>query len=177
MIYEKLKELGIQVTKNIPKGSSIILPDGYFLDLNENREKILTTKTRRAFLIHEDLEQFILRNKLVDINEYLTLNPKRATRLSGCHKQFLLVIDNAVYLQDGTNWKDMTENCYIELPEKLTKEQESTLLLWLDNLQYNVKLKSHRLEVIKGDLILTYYINDDFISEDIIKQIKKLYRG
>lgn len=172
MIYEKLKELGFKITKNIPKGSSILLPDGNFLDLNENRDLILNIKTNRTFLIHDDLEQYLLRNNLVNISDYLTLSPERATKLTGCNKKFLLVLDNAIYLQDGTNWKDKTENCYIELPkQKLTKEQENTLLSWLDNLYYN---GNNRVEIIKDTKILTFSFSD-YIPDDIIKKIKLFY--
>ena len=175
MLYEKLKELGIKVTKNIPKGSTILFPDGYFLDLYENRDKII--QSTRHHLIHFDIERFILENKLFDYVQYAEKAPERMFKLPGCNKKILLVSDNAIYLQDGTNWD--FENCYIELPkEKLTEAQEKALLLWLDNLRYTTKLKNGELQVVKEAKVLYFDLYDtNLIAEDILKKIKMLYRG
>lgn len=171
MIYEKLLELGFKFTKNPPKGSTMLFPNGDFLDLYENRE-LLGLKTKREQLIHHDLEDLLLKKGICSYKDC-------AERLTtpGCNKKLFISTDNAIYMQDGTNW--YFENCYLELPkERITEEQEKSLLLWLDNLFYNVKLKNKELQVVKDKRIIYFNYNDkEFISEDIIKKIKMLYRG
>ena len=171
-IKNNLIELGIKFSESFTKGSSFLLSDGSYCNLNEQKEKF------KGYVYHGQLDDFIINNKLLNESDISmvkknNLIERRPEYLVIGNQRILRFTDNACTLNDGNhyNW----ENCYIDLPENMPKDKQlEQLILWIDNLHYNNSMK-RKLDISLKNTVITFDIDKD-ATDDIIKEIKKLYR-
>lgn len=161
-LYENLKEKNISFSDAIPKGASYIMGDGLFLDLLASKE-IVVAKERadKTYVTHPQFVDYLVRAGLID---------KR------CEKP-LLDSDNAIAINDGTNY--IKEAAYICLPfiEPSTEQFES-LLNWLTNLMsispvVQIETKN-KVPVIIYDFV-SLENDNGWTPEKIIENIKQMY--
>ena len=177
-IKNKLQEYGLKFSTKFERGASYLLSDGTFLNLAEQDETVLYSKTRFSFekvIAHHVLDNLIIRSNLVDhslldkIYEERSLTPlPKFIYLENIG--ILKYTDNAIILNNAINYK--FENCYIDLPPKpLNSKQSKSLLLFLDNLYYN---KKTNLEVSLNGKVYNLDLTNS-VSEDIVLEIKRIY--
>lgn len=168
MLKQKLEELGFKFSDTYGASSGYLLEDGSFLNLQF--QEPLHTRDR---CYHGMLDNYIKKNNLVDNYEsYLThLGPKRPRFLAPGNDRILKYTDNACTLNDGKAF--ICEGVFIDLPPKLPKgKQLEQLTLWIDNLIY--KNEKRHLDISLEEKLLHFEL-DETTTDDIIKEIKKLY--
>lgn len=153
-LYQDLIHDGF-IFKNTPdgQGAAYIMPDGKFLFLEQNRQFFETD-----IITHGALDIYL------DTHNYTNTV---ATRV-------LCQTDNAIRINDGTNF--MYE-VLIGLPEnKLTIEQENSLIDWLYSLMSRNKYKVSVGNDIVSEAFQVYNLREVF-PEEVIKKIRSYYNN
>lgn len=152
-----LKKIGIVFTDTVPKGSSYIMSDGKFVDLNVSQ---LYPKYKIKY--HEEFDRQL--GRLINKIRY----------------QFQEK-ENAIRINDGSNFK--WEMAYISLPKKkITTKQEISLINFMYTLmEYKVPqvyIGNEKYDPVKPTPIKIYdflTLNNEsgYLPEDIIKEIRR----
>ena len=171
MLKQKLEELGFKFTDNYGASSGYLLEDGSFLNLQY--QEPLHTNDR---VYHGMLDRYIQRNNLIenlDKINYKSTPGQRPRFLAPGNDRLLRYTDNACTLNDGAGF--MCEGVFIDLPPKMpTGKQLEQLILWIDYLHYNNRYGKKHLDISLEDEVRHFCIDEDS-TDDIIKEIKKLY--
>ena len=170
MLKQKLEELGFKFSDTYGASSGYLLEDGSFLNL-QYQEPLHSTDR----VYHGMLDRYIQRNNLIenlDKINYKSTPGKRPRFLAPGNDRLLRYTDNACTLNNGAAF--MCEGVFIDLPPVMPKgKQLEQLTLWIDNLHYANNHKNH-LDVSLEDEIRHFHLDEDS-TDDIIKEIKKLY--
>jgi len=180
-IQEALEKSGFIFENVSSHGSSYIFPDGRYLNLANNEEKITELLGNRGHVMaHHLLDRCISKLNLIS-EENMDLIRDYNDTLDKPHIKIILQqrvaehTDKAIVLNDGTNFG--WENSYIDLPVtgKPTTEQLNTLTLWVDGVMAS---SQEQLDVGYGSKVTSYRIKEDNhpMTDDIIKNIKKIYQ-
>ena len=138
------------------------MENGSFLNMCENKQAMMLYGKRD--ITHEDLMHFLI----------VTDSTKELLHVSQwCNKS------KAIRINDGT-FLYINEDAYIDLNDnEPTKEQYDSILKWLDFLMNN-SIKKYILITYKSTHKKFEFINkvnkDGLLPEQIIKEIKKIYR-
>lgn len=156
-LYKKLKDLGFKFSSSFSKGASYIMPDGKFLNIEENRD-VLDLEPG-DISCHPQLDVFVLEKGLIPKNSLIN--------------RVLCETDNAIRLNDGTN---LSNEVIIGLPKnKPTEDQYKSLINWLYNLM------TIRTSISVGDErssnVFKEYNFKEYFPEDIVKKIKNYYNN
>ena len=176
-LKKKLEDLGIKFSESFSKGSSFLLSDGSYINMIE-QEQFSREKKNRS-VAHHLLDRFIISEKLITDEEYTEIHRlnkmrKRPYFVIALQERILRFTDNACVLNDGSNYG--WENCYVDLPGTMPSgKQLEALIIWLDDRHYNNPPYKRRLDISLDDVLKTFNLDIDS-TDDIIKEIKKLYR-
>ena len=178
-IRHKLEEAGFEFTDNFFRGSGFLFPDGMYLNLasDVNRSALDTYKV--GCVAHHHLDSYIKDHGLISADEYNRIieynhTLKKPYFICALQDRIVEHTDNAIVVNDGTNY--IWENCYIDLNvfERPTEAQLKQLEMWIDNVIYS---QAPKLDIGFGEHITSYEIGDEgYTTDEIIKEIKKLYR-
>lgn len=149
----KIQNEGIVLSNSPSKKASYITSDGQFINLQDNRIPIIGYSSKEV--THFDFGGFL---KLKKINK-----PNNLIRLNSA---------DAIYL---------CEHVYIELSKKEpTKAQYEALLKWLDFIYIIGKKKMIEININRHNHKIYEFASSNnengLLPEDIIKEIKKLYK-
>ena len=180
-LQSSLESSGFIFSDNQAPGCSFLFPDGRYLNLRENRDRITEIEGDRGpVMAHHLLDRCMCRLRIVSeddehlISEY-TDNLDKPCYKKALQRRIVEHTDNAIVLNDGTNFN--WENSYIDLPvrDKPTTAQLNKLTLWIDNVIYGTQTK---LDVGYGDKVISYNFEEENhpTTDDIIKDIKKIYQ-
>lgn len=180
-IRHKLEEAGFEFTDDYFRGSGFLFPDGKYLNLasDTNRSALNEFASRVGCVAHHQLDRYIKDHGLVpqaELEGIIGYNHTLKKPYFICALQDRIVehTDNAIVVNDGTNYR--WENCYIDLNvfARPTEAQFKKLELWIDNIIYS---QAPKLDIGFGAAVTSYRIGDEgFTTDEIIKEIKKLYR-
>lgn len=172
MLKKQLIEKGIVFSNTFNLGASFLFGDGSFLNVKEQDSKL----TLIPCSCHSTIDKFIIDNKLLSeevIDEYRKkhYNQNSPFYITSNNHRMLRYTDNVVILNNALAFK--FENCFIDLPPNdLTKEQYDALTLWLDDVHY--KGPREKISVSLEETYTSYNLKE-YTTDDIIKEIKKLY--
>lgn len=159
-LFYKLQSLGIVFDTMPSTGGSYIFRNGYFLNLNQNENKIPKPikECQQVGYIHPLFETFMVRKSLIDNIETWKWD------------------SGVIQIRDTSYWT--WEMTYIWLPDKpLSIAQEESLMNWLvfisDKIN-KVQCMFERTKVWFYDL-LNPNNPDGMTPEEIIKDIRKRY--
>jgi len=179
-VRQALENSKFTFSDNYATGCSFLFPDGKYLNLVENNDRIKEIIGDRGPVpAHHLLDRCINKLRLVSeedeevIREYNNTFEKPMYQI--CLQQRIVEhTDQAIVLNDGTNFH--WENSYIDLPVtgNITPEQLNKLTLWIDNVVGGIQ---SRLDVGYGTNIKSYQLKgyDSTTTDEIIKDIKRLY--
>lgn len=162
-IYNDLKNTQLVFSNSYVQGASYIMNDGKFIDFRSSNNLLLSPEQEnRTRATHIDFDRYLI------VNEFINTEKKQ-------HK-LLVNSDNAIAINDGSNFT--VEKPYFVLPpNKPTNAQFSALLNWLDYLTTISDLV--QIENTTKNVSQRFYFkkqeNDGWLTDDIIKEIKKMY--
>lgn len=179
-IRQALENSKFTFSDNYAIGCSFLFPDGKYLNLTENNNRMKELLGDRGpVAAHHLLDRCIDKLQLITeedeviINEYNDTLEKPVCQKS-LQQRIVEHTDRAIVLNDGTNFR--WENSYIDLPVtgNITSEQLNKLTLWIDNVVGGVQ---SRLDVGHGNNIKSYQLKGctGTTTDEIIKDIKRLY--
>ena len=160
-IYNQLKNKQLVFSNNYVQGSSYIMNDGKYLDIKSSKQIIYPQDYQsRTKITHASFDHYLQRVELSPTKVY----------------KYLVESDNAIALNDGTNFN--VEKPYFVLPQnKPTNAQFTSLLNWLDYITTISDLV--QIEDVRNQVSQSFYFkkpdNDGWLTDDIIKEIKKMY--
>ena len=168
-LQQKLIDKGLKFSDTYFEGASYLFSDGKYLNLKDCGESSLR--------FHGALDKYIINNNLLEESELKNIESKRNPLnkpyyIPFGYERILRYTDNTIALNNGEAFR--FDNCFIDLPpKKITNKQYEQLTLYIDDLQYKNKTKRN-LDIGLDSQLLSFNLDED-ATDDIIKEIKKLY--
>lgn len=132
------------------------------------------------FLNERAFSDFIT-DKIPKYSTYILTDGKFVDLYDGTHNAFKEycretgieyknALKDSIQLNDGKSTVDEMPYAYIQLPKSLTTAQYSSLLKWLDKLDYD-----DEVEVVTNNGSFKKYSLIDYTTDEIIKKIRRYY--
>ena len=160
-LYDELKQRHLTFVNNPPAPVSYIMQDGKYLDLDTSRNVICETVNNSTKVTHRVLDVYCKTQGLVEQQLDKTL----------------VKTDNAIALNDGTNFA--FETAYFILPkQEPTNEQYDSLLQWLDSIlakTNKVQIEDDRKQRLYLYDLVSLENDNGYTPEQIIQDVKRMY--